>query len=435
MQEKLYLISLGCTKNLVDSEVMLGALRDYELVQSVSEADVIIINSCGFIADAKEESLNAIFEVNEVRKRDSLLVVAGCLTQRYKEQLQSEIPEIDIFTGVGDYDKIAELIESKESKFSEDTFLIDNQERVITGSSYHAYIKIAEGCNQKCSFCAIPNFRGKLKSRNIESIVKEVKNLIKLGYFDFSFISQDSSSYLRDKNISDGLIDLIDEVEEIEGVKSARILYLYPATTSFELIDRVAKSEKFHNYFDIPIQHISDKMLKVMKRGSKESRLRDILDRMKSLQSSFIRTSIIVGHPKESEEDFQKVLNFLREFEFDRVNIFAYSDEEGTLAFDMDEKVSSELIQSRVDILSEVIDGIKEKKLNSYIQREFDAVIDGVSDEHEFLLGARDLIWAPDIDGEILINDSDGKSLKYGKIYKIKVTEVVGDKLVAKVLS
>jgi len=229
LSKKLHLVSLGCTKNLVDSEVMLGRLREYEITDEVTEADVIIVNTCGFIEAAKEESINTVLNLHDERKEDSILVMSGCLSERYKEELQANMPEIDIFTGVGDYEKIDELIAKKQSTFSPEVYLAnENSPRIITGSNYHAYIKIAEGCNQQCSFCAIPSFKGKPHSRSLSSIKKEVKNLVAQGFYDFSFISQDSSSFGRDMELSDGLIDLIQVVEKVEGVKSARILYLYP---------------------------------------------------------------------------------------------------------------------------------------------------------------------------------------------------------------
>ena len=220
MSNKLHIVSLGCTKNLVDTEVMMGRLKNFELTDNNDEADVIIVNTCGFIDAAKEESINTVLSLHEARKDDSLLVMAGCLSERYREDLMEQIPEVDIFTGVGDYDKIDELLQAKESRFSDEVFLIDGAERVVTGSSYHAYVKLSEGCNQTCSFCAIPSFKGKLNSRDLDSIAREVKCLVDKGYYDFSFVSQDSSSYLRDQNVKDGLSLLIQRIELIEGVKS-----------------------------------------------------------------------------------------------------------------------------------------------------------------------------------------------------------------------
>ncbi len=434
MDKKLHLVSLGCTKNLVDSEVMLGKLKNYKLTEIPQEADVIIVNTCGFINAAKEESLNTILTLHKERKKDSLLVMSGCLSERYKEELQKELKEVDIFTGVGDYDKIDEIIEKKKSAFSPETYLLRDEERVITGSTFHAYIKLSEGCNQKCSFCAIPSFKGTLKSRELESVVNEVKNLAKKGFWDFSFISQDSSSYLRDLGYKDALIDLIDEIEKIEGVKSARILYLYPSTLSDALVDRIISSPIFHNYFDMPIQHISDRMLKIMKRGvGKEIILRQ-LKKMREAENSFLRTSVIVGHPGESENDFRELENFLKDFDFDRVNIFAYSDEEGTKAYEMKDKIKKEIIDERIEALDSIVEEKFIKSLKKDLNKEIDIVIEGENSEHEYLLGARKIIWAPQIDGEILINDKEIEDdLKIGKTYKAKITQIAGDKLIGTV--
>ena len=276
---------------------MLGRLKAYEMTDDSSEADVIIVNTCGFIDAAKEESINTVLNLHEARKEDSMLVMAGCMSERYSEELSKELTEVDIFTGVGDYANIDKLLAEKESRFSEQVYLIDGEERVVTGSSYHAYIKISEGCNQTCSFCAIPSFKGKLHSRDLDSIAREVEGLVAQGYYDFSFISQDSSSFLRDQNVKDGLIHLIKRIELIEGVKSARILYLYPSTTSMKLLHEIAKSELFHNYFDMPIQHINDEMLRMMKRGFGKEKTLEQLNYMRSLPESFVRTTFIVGHP------------------------------------------------------------------------------------------------------------------------------------------
>lgn len=434
MDKKLHLVSLGCTKNLVDSEVMLGKLKDYKLTEIPQEADVIIVNTCGFINAAKEESLNTILTLHKERKKDSLLVMSGCLSERYKEELQKELKEVDIFTGVGDYDKIDEIIEKKKSAFSPETYLLRDDERVITGSTFHAYVKLSEGCNQKCSFCAIPSFKGTLKSRELESVVNEVKNLAKKGFWDFSFISQDSSSYLRDLGYKDALIDLIDEIEKIEGVKSARILYLYPSTLSDALIDRIISSPIFHNYFDMPIQHISDRMLKIMKRGAGKEIILRQLKKMREAENSFLRTSVIVGHPGESENDFRELENFLKDFDFDRVNIFAYSDEEGTKAYEMRDKIKKEIIDERIEALDSIVEEKFIKSLKKDLNKEADIVIEGESSEHEYLLGARKIIWAPQIDGEILINDKEIEDdLEIGKTYKAKITQIAGDKLIGTV--
>ena len=430
---KLHLISLGCNKNLVDSEIMLGRLQNYDITDDISDADVIIVNTCGFIKSAKEESIQTILEMHEARKNGSLLVVTGCLMQRYKDELIKELPEVDLFTGVADYDKIDEIILKKQNLFSPETYLQANEERVITGSNYHAYIKISEGCNQKCSFCAIPTFKGKLKSRSLENIVNEVKNLVKKGYYDFSFLSQDSSSYMRDHGVSDGLINLIDEIEKIEGVRSARILYLYPSTTSKELISRIIASPIFHNYFDMPIQHISENMLKIMKRGSGAKKIKELLNLMRNAENSFLRTGVIVGHPGESEEDFDELCAFLEEFKFDRISAFAYSKEEDTASFEM-EQIPAKIISKRLS----KIEKITKKAINESLQKELGkqiyASLEGVSSEGEMFYAAKKDIWDKDIDGEILINESDVKELEIGSLYLCEVSDVVDQKLVATII-
>ncbi len=435
MGNKLHIVSLGCTKNLVDTEVMMGKLKNFTLTDNNEEADVIIVNTCGFIEAAKEESINTVLTLHNHRKEDSLLVMAGCLSERYKEELSQAMPEVDIFTGVGDYDRIDELLRQKRSSFSDEVFLIDGQERVVTGSSYHAYIKLSEGCNQTCSFCAIPSFKGKLHSRDLDSVAKEVEALVEKGYYDFSFVSQDSSSYLRDQGVRDGLSLLIKRIELIEGVKSARILYLYPSTTTKELIDNIVNSPIFHNYFDIPIQHINDDMLKMMKRGFGKEKTIELLKYIKTKKDAFIRTSFIVGHPRETKEMFEEMCDFAASFGFDRINVFAYSDEEGTSSYDIEEKIDPLIIEKRADILGEIAKEAMERSLDKEIGKECRIVIDAPSEEHEALLSAKKLMWAPEIDGEVLVNDKEiEEELEFGVIYKAKITDKVAGLLTATVL-
>ena len=437
-KKTLHLVSLGCTKNLVDSEIMLGKLKDYTITNDASSADVIIVNTCGFIDSAKQESLNTIFNLHDERKKESVLVMAGCLSERYQGELQKELPEIDVFTGVGDYDKIDLLVNEKRSAFSNEVFLAsDENERVITGSSYHAYVKLSEGCNQACSFCAIPSFKGKLHSRTLESLVKEVKSLVSKGYVDFSFVSQDSSSFLRDQDIKNGLELLIDEVEKIEGIKTARILYLYPSTTTLSLIDKIADSKVFVNYFDMPLQHITPSMLKIMKRGKGVEKLNELMNHMRSKPNSFVRTTFIAGHPGETIEDHQALCKYIKEFKFDRANVFSYSTEEGTTAALSKDLIEQEIIDSRAEEIGEIIAQTTQESLENEVGKIFEVYVDGESDEHEYLLSARKTIWAPDIDGEIYINDNElgeNEQIKFGQIYTVKVTELVGDKLLATVI-
>ncbi len=433
--KKVHVVSLGCTKNLVDTEVMLGRLKNFTLTQNPQEADVLIVNTCGFIGPAKEESLQTIFDLHKQRKDSSVLVMAGCLSERYKEELQKELKEVDIFTGVGDYARIDELIAKKRSSFSDEVYLIKNEERLITGSNYHAYIKLSEGCNQQCSFCAIPSFKGKLQSREIEDILKEIENLVAKGFKDFTFVSQDSSSFLRDKGVKDGLVKLIEAVEKIEGIESARILYLYPSTTTFAMIEAIEASPVFQNYFEMPIQHISQKMLKIMKRGIGPQETKALLERMRSVKDSFLRTSLIVGHPGESEEDFEELCSFLEEFSFDRINLFAYSDEENTKAYDMSDKIPTNIVEERLQRCNAIVQRMVEESLQKEVGKDVQAYLDGSSEESELLLSARKKIWAPDVDGEILINESLVSNLAPGECYTVHIDEKVGDKLLGHIVS
>ena len=434
----LHLVSLGCTKNLIDSEIMLGKLKDYTMTNDAANADVIIVNTCGFIDSAKQESLNTILNLHDERKKESVLVMAGCLSERYQGELQKELPEIDVFTGVGDYDKIDLLVNEKRSAFTNEVFLAsDTNERVITGSSYHAYVKLSEGCNQTCSFCAIPSFKGKLHSRTLESLVKEVKSLVARGYIDFSFVSQDSSSFLRDLGHKDGLEQLISEVEKIEGIKTARILYLYPSTTTLSLIDKIADSSVFVNYFDMPLQHITPSMLKIMKRGKGVEKLNELMNHMRTKPNSFVRTTFIAGHPGETLEDHEALCKYIEEFKFDRANVFSYSTEEGTAAAASKELIEQEIIDERAEVIGDIIAQTTQESLEAEVGQVFDVYIDGESDEHEYLLSARKVLWAPDIDGEIYINDNElaeGEQIKFGQMYTVRVTELAGDKLLATII-
>ncbi len=429
--KKLYLASLGCVKNLMDSEVMLGRLKDYEITQNPNEADVIIVNTCGFIESAKEESVDTILEMANEKKEGAILAVTGCFSERYKDILPSEIPEVDIWSGVGDFDRIDELIKEKKSRFTPQVYLIHNEDRIITGSGYHAYIKLSEGCNQKCSFCAIPNFKGHLQSRPVEEIIEEIKRLKEKGYRDFSLASQDSSSYLRDFGIRDGLERLIDEIDKIDGI-TVRILYLYPSTTTKRLIRKIFASKNVQNYFDIPIQHISDRMLKIMKRGSKANRIKELLNEMKK-EFSFVRTSVIVGHPGESEEDFKELDSFLKEYQFDRVNVFAYSDEEDTAAYKRKDKIEPKIIEKRIKEISKTVKKSKTDSLKKYIGKKCGCYLDGLTDDGLFY-SVRPKLWTPEVDGDVLVNESEIENLKTGELYKVKITEIAGDELIGKIV-
>ena len=495
---KLHLVSLGCNKNLVDSEIMLGRLQNYELTDEPASADVMIVNTCGFIASAKQESIRTILKLSEQKKDGALLVVTGCLMQRYKDELMRELPEVDIFSGVGDYDKIDEMILKKQNLFSPQTYLQSpalTSSRVITGSNYHAYVKISEGCNQKCSFCAIPSFKGRLKSRSIDDIEAEVRGLVARGFYDFSFIAQDSSSYgrdlrrsnkggsnfkgsegelnfagFRDGQNSDGssgsagdkisaqsrlscgkgssdesagdekaheqdidLVALIKRIEKIKGVKVARVLYLYPTSTDERLIRTIVGSPVFANYFDMPIQHINDKMLSLMKRGASAARIKELLSLMRAAPNSFLRTGVIVGHPGETDAEFDELCDFLQEFKFDRISAFAYSKEEDTASFAMPQ-IPARTISRRLNKIEKITHEAIDSSMRALVGKKIPLIIEGTSSEGEFFYGAKPLAWDKDIDGEILINESYVQNLKAGGLYECEITEFAGDRLLARVL-
>ena len=431
--KKLYLASLGCVKNLIDSEVMLAKLKnEYTLTDNVKEADLIIVNTCGFINPAKEESIDTILELADEKKENAKLVVTGCLSERYKDILPDEIPEVDIWSGVGDFGEIDKVIKSGKKKyFSNRVYLIHKDDRIITGSSYHAYIKLSEGCNQKCAFCAIPNFKGRLQSRPIEEIIDEIKRLKNRGYKDFSLASQDSSSYLRDFGIKDGLERLIDEIDKIDGI-TVRILYLYPSTTTKRLIRKIFSSKNVQNYFDIPIQHISPRMLKIMKRNSSVEKLKSLLDEMRK-EFSFVRTSVIVGHPGETHEDFEMLQKFLEEYKFDRVNVFAYSDEEDTAAFKRKDKLPDAVIEARVKEIEKTVNKTTKESLKKYLNKTCECYLDGLTEDNLFY-SVRPKLWAPEVDGDILINESEIDNLEVGKLYKVKINTLAGKDLIGKMV-
>uniref|UniRef100_UPI00374E413D 30S ribosomal protein S12 methylthiotransferase RimO n=1 Tax=uncultured Helicobacter sp. TaxID=175537 RepID=UPI00374E413D len=418
-------ISLGCTKNLVDSEVMLGRLASYKITQDLGAADVVIINTCGFIESAKQESIATILEASANRKKGALLVVSGCLSERYYDELREQIPEIDIITGVGDYDKIDEMIESRQSRHSPKVFLADElNERVITNSSFHSYIKLSEGCNQKCSFCSIPSFKGKLHSRTLDSVIKELEILYSKGFRDFSFIAQDSSSFLRDVGVRDGLIQLIERIDSLQLPITARLLYLYPSTTSLELIESIANSRTFLPYFDMPIQHITDPMLKTMRRGANRATHEKLIESMDKIKGRFMRTSLIIGHPGESEEDFRQLCAFVEQSPFDRVNIFEYSPQEGTASFTLP-KIESKVVTKRIATINKILKAKQKASINALLGQKLEVVVEGISEVSEYFYSARARLWAREIDGEILINDiADSLGDIEPKAYLCEVTQI-----------
>lgn len=435
MQKTLHLISLGCTKNLVDSEVMLGRLANYKIIEQASEADVIIINTCGFIEAAKQESLGKIFNAHSVRKKDSVLVVSGCLSERYYDELREQIPEIDIITGVGDYDKIDEMIESKRSLRSNKVFLAnETHSRVVANSRFHAYIKLSEGCNQQCSFCAIPHFKGKLHSRTLDSVIKELEILYNQGFRDFSLIAQDSSSFLRDLGVKNGLSRLIKRIDSLKLPITVRILYLYPSTADENLIESIANSSSFLPYFDMPLQHITNPMLKVMNRGANKAQHLKLLELMDSIKGRFLRTGFIIGHPQESERDFSELCEFVQGFNFDRINAFEFSPQEGTKSFTMP-ALNSKVVKHRVKVFENLIKQKHKHTLKNLLGGQFEVIIEGRSEFSEHFYTARARLWAKDIDGSILINEVANNVPIKECAYQCEITQIKDEFIFGKVLS
>lgn len=426
---KLALISLGCSKNLVDSEHYLGILskrKGMELTSELSEADIVIVNTCGFIGDAKEESIETILEVSEFKETGNLkkLIVAGCLAQKYSEEILKELPEVDAVIGTGDIDKIEkvvdEILENKKVVETKNmTFLANaNTERVLTTASHTAYLKISEGCNRACTYCIIPQMRGRLRSRSIEDIVEEAKRLVASGVREINLLAQETTEYGIDLYGDKKLAALMKELCKIEGLKWLRTYYMHPEYVTDELIEVMKSEEKICKYFDVPIQHISDNILRNMARAKSGEQVKDVLNRIrKAIPEATIRTTLIVGFPGETEENFQELMDYVREFEFDYAGVFKYSREEDTVAYNLPNQVPEEIKEKRYAELVNLQSEIAERKNRRLLGEEIEVMIDGVSSESEYLLEGRTRGQALEIDGKVLTTDGTAKS---GEIVKVK---------------
>ncbi|SJZ35547.1 ribosomal protein S12 methylthiotransferase [Cetobacterium ceti] len=429
---KLGLISLGCSKNLVDSEYLIGMLvarKGFEITNNIEEADVALINTCGFIGDAKEESIQAILEVAEYKVSGNLkkIIVAGCLAQRYAEELIAEIPEIDGVIGTGDIDKIEEVIDTifEDKKIIETSsldFLADaTHERILTTNPHTAYVKIAEGCDRRCAYCIIPKLRGKLRSRTIEDIVKEAEALVANGVREINLLAQETTEYGLDLYGKKALPDLLKALAKVEGLKWIRAYYMFPNSVTDELIETIKNEPKVCSYFDVPIQHISGNILRSMGRAKSGEQIREILGRIRSaIPEATIRTTVIVGFPGETEENFQELKDFLEEFKFDYAGVFKYSREENTKAYDMDNQVPEEIKERRWVELTNLQSEIAEMKNRELTGKIVDVMIDGVSSESEYMLEGRTMGQALEIDGKVLTNDGTGKQ---GEIVKVRLEQ------------
>ena len=426
---KLALISLGCSKNLVDSEHYLGILskrKGMELTSEVSEADIVIVNTCGFIGDAKKESIETILEVSEFKETGNLkkLIVAGCLAQKYSEEILKELPEVDAVIGTGDIDKIEkvvdEILENKKVVETKNmTFLANaDTERVITTASHTAYLKISEGCNRSCTYCIIPQMRGRLRSRSIEDIVEEAKRLVASGVREINLLAQETTEYGIDLYGDKKLAALMRELCKIEGLKWLRTYYMHPEYVTDELIEVMRTEDKICKYFDVPIQHVSDNILRNMARAKSGEQVKSVLARIrKAIPDATIRTTLIVGFPGETEENFEELMDFVREFEFDYAGVFKYSREEDTVAYRLPDQVPEEIKERRYAELVNLQSEIAERKNRRFLGQEIEVMIDGVSSESEYLLEGRTRGQALEIDGKVLTTDGTAKP---GEIVKVK---------------
>lgn len=429
---KLGLISLGCSKNTVDSENMLGILvkeKQLELVEDLEEADVVIVNTCAFINDAKEESIQTILEMADYKKDGNLkkLVVCGCLSERYKDELIKEIPEIDAVVGTGDVDKIGEVVDSiqngnKEIKVGSLDFLPTSKTpRMLTNYPHSAYLKISEGCDKKCTYCIIPSLRGELRSRTIEDVVEEAKILASDGVIELNLLAQEITEYGKDIYGKRMLPELLKELVKVEGIEWIRLYYMYPNSISDELIEVIKDEPKICNYFDVPIQHISDNILQNMGRAKSGDYIRSILGRIRGrIPDATIRTTVIVGFPGETEENFEELKEFIKEFEFDYVGVFKYSREEDTVAYDLPNQIPEEIKEKRWSELLNIQGEIVERKNERFIGETVDVIIDGVSTESEYMLEGRMRSQALEIDGKVLTSDG---TANVGDIVKVKLEQ------------
>ena len=420
-----------------------GAGEGFRIVADPSEAEVIVVNTCGFIGPAKEESIDTIFEMSSFKETGSCkkLVVSGCLSQRYPEELAKEMPEVDYFLGSSDMLKLGTVLRASE-KHPVERVLVGNpadysfrvtDPRLPSMATHSAYVKIAEGCSRKCSFCIIPSMRGTQRSRPVEDIVAEVEQLVARGTQEINLVSQDTISYGRDlKEDRRNLSHLVQALGDVKGLKWLRLFYLYPERLTEEIIDLLANHPKVLPYVDMPLQHASDRMLKIMRRGHGPDRQRKLVERMRNeIPGLTFRTAFIVGHPGETKEDFEELCAFVKWAEFDRVGVFKYSHEEGTHAGTLEEQVRAQTISSRHRKLMQLQRPISRAKMRRMVGSTIEVLVEGVSDESEFLLEGRHRGQAPDIDGKVYLANGEAQP---GEIRKAVVTDAADYDLVADLL-
>lgn len=445
-----YFTSLGCSKNLVDSQVMLGylGLDGFRIAQNPSESEVIIVNTCSFIEASKKESIDTILELADYKNPEmgqcKALVVSGCMAQRYSEALERDLPEVDLLIGTGEYNKIVTLLNAmEEGKLAAKSHVeipkyihTEFDPRLNTSPFYTAWLKISEGCNRNCTFCIIPTLRGRLRSRSVESLVSEARNLVETGVKELNLISQDLSDYGVDLDQDNNLYTLLKGLEGVDGARWIRLFYFYPDELTDEVIELMASSEKICSYLDMPIQHFSDGVLKRMNRQITGEKILERVSKLREANPDIVlRTSIIVGFPGETEEDFETLLAGVKKGRFNHLGIFRYSDEEGTPAFRLKDKVPQEIIDERFDRLHAVQNEIAEELNERFLGQTLDVLIEGKHEETDLLLKGRHVGQAPDVDGCVMINDVNDIGLSVGDIVKVEVTEVNEYDLVGKVVA
>lgn len=434
---KVGFVSLGCSKNLIDTEMAIGLFKKnkFEIVNDVEKAEIIIVNTCGFIESAKQEAINTILEMAEHKEKGTCkyLIVMGCLVQRYKKELQKALPEVDLFIEINDYgsywDKIIELIGQKEQLDKVNNLCY--MDRVISTGDKTAYLKIAEGCSNRCTYCAIPYIRGPYVSRPMEEILEEAKKLASVGIKELIVIAQDTTRYGEDLYGESKLSELLNELCKIDGFEWIRFLYAYPESITDELIETVKDNPKICNYFDIPIQHISDSVLKRMNRRTNGKQIEELIKKIKKqIPDVILRTSLIVGFPGETEEDFNKLYNFVKKGYFDKLGVFTYSKEDGTPAARLKEQIHPATKKKRYNIIMSIAKDISAKKLKSYIGKEYKVLLEDTTFDHKFGIG-RSYMDIPDTDGMVIINNCDTKLI--GEFVNCEVTSVNNYDLIAKI--
>ena len=437
------LVSLGCPKNLVDAEVMLGHLPPdrYDIVVDEEQADIVIVNTCAFINDAKEESVDTILDVAEYKNkgRCRMLIVAGCLPQRYQQELQEQLPEVDLFIGTSEGARIVELIEQQLERCTSssvigvpDYLYNHTTPRVNSSPAYSTYVKIAEGCSNRCSYCVIPQLRGDLRSRSIDSVVTEVRSLVAQGVTEVNLIAQDITAFGQDRDDDATLPGLLRELVRIEGLVWLRLLYAYPEGISDELLDLIAGEGKICNYLDLPLQHIDDSLLKQMNRRLGETATRTLLARMRErVPDLTLRTTFIVGFPGETREQFDKLLKFVAEGHFERVGVFRYSREEGTVAAQLPDQVPAQTKTSRFKRLMKTQARVSFQKNRSLLGHIEEVLVEGYSDETDLLLKGRSRRQAPDIDGLCLITAGQAN---VGDYVRLRITDTSDYDLIGEII-